>query len=105
MPLTAAAREKTIFSTPGGHWYYQVLPFGLHGAPATFQRMMDILLRPHRTYAAAYIDVVIHSESWDEHMYRLWKVLLDLQKAELTANPRKFQLGLSGTQYLGFQIG
>ncbi len=47
--------------TPSGHWQYRVLPFGLHGAPATFQRMMDILLRPHQTYAAAYIDdVVIH---------------------------------------------
>ncbi|KAL1258958.1 hypothetical protein QQF64_009535 [Cirrhinus molitorella] len=36
---------------PGGHWQYRTLPFGLHGAPATFQRMMDIILRPHQTYA------------------------------------------------------
>ncbi|KAI2645167.1 Retrovirus-related Pol polyprotein from transposon 17.6 [Labeo rohita] len=46
-------------------------PFGLHGAPATFQRMMDILLRPHQSYAAAYLDdVVIHSEPWKDHLDR-----------------------------------
>ncbi len=64
VPLTEQAKPKTAFSTPSGHWQYRVLPFGLHGAPATFQRMMDILLRPHQAYAAAYLDdVVVHSET------------------------------------------
>ncbi|KAL0170492.1 hypothetical protein M9458_035088, partial [Cirrhinus mrigala] len=45
------------FSTPSGQ--YQTLPFGLHGAPATFQRMMDIILRPHQSYAAAYLNDVL----------------------------------------------
>lgn len=57
--LTAASQEKTVFSTPSGHWQYRVLPFGVHGAPATFQRMMDILLRPHQAYTAAYLDDVV----------------------------------------------
>ena len=64
VPLTKAAREKTAFSTPGGLYQYTVLPFGVYGAPATFQRMMDRLLRPHQTYAAAYIDdIIVHSTS------------------------------------------
>lgn len=73
VPLTAG------FSTPGEHWHYRVLPVGLHGAPATFQPMMDILhiykdIIDIRAYAAAYIDdVAIHSESWDEHLNRLRK--------------------------------
>lgn len=50
--LMPAAKEKTAFSTPGSHWQYQVLPFGLHGALATFQHMMDVLLQPHQDYAA-----------------------------------------------------
>ena len=44
LPMTRAAREKTAFSTPGGLYQYTVLPFGVHGAPATFQHMMDRLL-------------------------------------------------------------
>uniref|UniRef100_A0A9J8CAA1 ribonuclease H n=1 Tax=Cyprinus carpio carpio TaxID=630221 RepID=A0A9J8CAA1_CYPCA len=82
------------------------LPFGLHGAPATFQRMMDILLRPHQAYAAAYLDdVVIHSEAWEEHLDRLRRVLSELRLAGLTANPRKCHLSLSEAKYLGFQVG
>uniref|UniRef100_A0A8C5MF74 Gypsy retrotransposon integrase-like protein 1 n=1 Tax=Leptobrachium leishanense TaxID=445787 RepID=A0A8C5MF74_9ANUR len=46
VPLAAKAREKTAFSTPEGLFQYKVLPFGLRGAPATFQRMMDRILRP-----------------------------------------------------------
>ncbi|CAM4596972.1 unnamed protein product [Lepidochelys olivacea] len=41
IPLTKEATEKTAFSTPDGLFQYTVLPFGLHGAPATFQHLMD----------------------------------------------------------------
>ncbi|KAL0162283.1 hypothetical protein M9458_041679, partial [Cirrhinus mrigala] len=106
VPLTASAKPKTAFSTPSGHWQYRTLPFGLHGAPATFQRMMDIILRPHQAYAAAYIDdVVVHSEAWDEHLDWLRRVLSELRRAGLTANPRKCHLALSEAKYLGFQVG
>ncbi|KAI2649246.1 Retrovirus-related Pol polyprotein from transposon 17.6 [Labeo rohita] len=104
--LTTSAKEKTAFSTPSGHWQYRTLPFGLHGAPATFQRMMDIILRPHQSYAAAYLDdVVIHSETWQDHLERLRRVLLELRRAGLTANPRKCHLALAEAQYLGFRVG
>ena len=94
MPLTRTAREKTAFATPGGLYQYTVLPFGVHGAPATFQRMMDHLLRPRQAYTAAYIDdIIIHSDSWDVHIRQLWAVLGELRKAGLTANPAKCHLG------------
>ncbi|XP_067303559.1 uncharacterized protein [Pseudorasbora parva] len=106
VPLSAQAKPKTAFSTPSGHWQYRVLPFGLHGAPATFQRLMDILLRPHQAYAAAYLDdVVVHSETWEDHLDRLRKVLSGLRRAGLTANPRKCHLGLAEAKYLGYQVG
>ncbi|KAI2665215.1 Retrovirus-related Pol polyprotein from transposon 17.6 [Labeo rohita] len=99
-------KAKTAFSTPTGHWQYCRLPFGLHGAPATLQRMMDILLRPHQAYAPAYLDdVVIHSEAWEEHLDRLRRVLTELRRAGLTANPRKCHLAQFDAQYLGFKVG
>ncbi len=71
-----------------------------------FQRMMDILLRPHQAYAAAYLDdVVVHSVSWEDHLERLRRVLSELRRAGLTANPGKCHVALSGAKYLGFQLG
>ncbi|KAL1280110.1 hypothetical protein QQF64_014710 [Cirrhinus molitorella] len=67
---------------------------------------MDILLRPHQAYAAAYIDdIVIHSEAWEDHLDRLWRVLSELRRAGLTTNPRKCHLAFSEVKYLGFQVG
>lgn len=58
---------------------------------------MDILLIPYQAYAAAYLDdVVIHSEQWEDHLDHLRKVLSELRQAGLTANPKKYHLGLSG---------
>ncbi|XP_073681655.1 uncharacterized protein [Garra rufa] len=106
VPLSETAKPKTAFSTPSGHWQYRTLPFGLHGAPATFQRLMDVILRPHQAYAAAYLDdVVIHSEAWEDHLDRLRRVLTELRKAGLTANPRKCHLALQEAKYLGYQVG
>ena len=106
VPLTPRAREKTAFTTPEGLFHYKVLPFGVHGAPATFQRLMDRVLRPHRAYAAAYIDdIVIHSGSWEDHLERLTAVLQSLRRAGLTANPAKCRLGLEEANYLGHTVG
>ncbi|XP_077962421.1 uncharacterized protein LOC144410313 isoform X1 [Gasterosteus aculeatus] len=106
VPLTTRAREKTAFATPEGLYQYTVLPFGVHGAPATFQRLMDKILRPHQGYAAAYIDdIVIHSDDWETHLSRLRAVLGALRGAGLTANPKKCRLGLEEASYLGYRIG
>ncbi len=102
VPLFETAKPKTAFSTPSGHWQYRTLPYGLHGAPATFQRMMGILLRP--CYAAYLDDVVIHSEHWEDHLDRLWRVLMELFRTGLTANPRTCHLDLSEEKNLGFQV-
>lgn len=64
VPLTPACRPYTAFRTPTGLYQYTVIPFGLHGTPATFQKLMDIVLADYDRYAAAYLDdVMIYSES------------------------------------------
>lgn len=62
VPLEEASRPYTAFRTPLGLVHFTVLPFGLHGAPATFQCLMDQVLRGCEDWSAAYLDdVVIYS--------------------------------------------
>lgn len=90
VPLTDSAKEKTAFVTPDGLFQYLCLPFGLHGAPATFQRLMDIVLKPHRQYASAYLDdIIIFSDDWKSHLPKVQAVLNSLREAGLKANPKK----------------
>ncbi|XP_053873204.1 uncharacterized protein LOC128831095, partial [Malaclemys terrapin pileata] len=106
IPLEPASREKTAFATPTGLYQFTRMPFGLHGAPATFQRLMDRLLQPHQEYAAAYLDdVVIYSPQWETHLERVAAVLRSLREAGLTANPKKCRIGWQETKYLGYAIG
>lgn len=106
VPLALEAREKTAFATPDGLFHYKKLPFGLYGAPATFQRLMDQVLHPHQEYAAAYLDVIaIHGSDWEVHLHQVSSVLQALREAGLTANPTKCRLGLRDAEYLGYTIG
>ncbi|XP_069074081.1 astrocytic phosphoprotein PEA-15 isoform X1 [Pleurodeles waltl] len=106
IPLSSEDKEKTAFSTPSGLYHFTVFPFGLHGAPATFQRLMDRLLKPFHDFAAAYLDdIVIYSDTWEDHLHHLDEVFRALTNAGLAANPKKFTLGNTQISYLGYLIG
>uniref|UniRef100_A0A3B3HAG4 Gypsy retrotransposon integrase-like protein 1 n=3 Tax=Oryzias latipes TaxID=8090 RepID=A0A3B3HAG4_ORYLA len=106
VPLTRHSRELTAFRTPWGLFQFTVLPFGLHGAPATFQRLMNQVLCGVSEFAAAYLDdIVIFSNTWDEHLGHLERVLDCLQGAGLTVNPSKCVFAKPETDYLGYIIG
>jgi len=65
-------RYKTAFTTPFGHYEWNVMHFGLKNAPSEFQRIMNDILNPFSHFAIVYIDdVLIYSKSVDEH----WKHL------------------------------
>lgn len=47
VPLASECRPITAFTVPNeGLFYFKVMPFGLHSAPATFQRLLDTVLEP-----------------------------------------------------------
>ena len=106
VPLSDAARELTAFRTPWGLFQFSVMPFGLHGAPATFQRLMDQVLTGTNGYAGAYLDdVIVYSSSWEEHLQHLQDVLQRIEAAGLTINPAKCAVAKRETEYLGYVIG
>ena len=94
VPLAEDARHKTAFVTPSGLYHFNVMPFGLKGAPASFQRLMDNVIRGLDGMSAAYIDdVIIFSTSWEDHLGHLSRVFARLWEAGLTAKPSKCTLG------------
>ena len=106
IPMAANSRDKTAFTTPFGLFEFEVLPFGLHNAPATFQRMMNDVLRDCWSFSGAYIDdVVVFSKSWEEHVGHLREVLTRLKLANLTVKLKKCQFGGAKVHYLGHVIG
>ena len=88
------------------HLDYSTLPFGLQGAPVTFQRMMDNPLMGALVYAAAYLnDVVIYSDTWENHLVHLRGVVIRLRTAGLTAKSSKYKLVTTQCNYLGHIVG
>ena len=76
VPMAEESRHKTAFTTPYGLYQFRVMPFGLQGAPATFQHMMDTVVRGMESISAAYLDdLVIFSNSFEEHLEHLRRVL------------------------------
>ena len=60
VPVREEDKEKTAFVTSHGHWEFNVLPFGLTGAPPTFQHLMDMVLNGlHWTHCLVYLDDII----------------------------------------------
>ena len=85
VPVAPESRAKTAFVTPFGKYQFLTMPFGLMGAPSTFQRMMDDLLRDLHLFSAAYIDdIVIFSEDWDQHVKHVRAVFQKLGEAGLS---------------------
>ena len=105
IPLTEQDKEKTAFLTPDGLFQFKVMPFGLINAPATFSRVMRLVLHglPH---VHNYIDdILIHTETWEEHMATLKALLCRLRQANLTAKPSKCQLCCPKVEFLGHVVG
>ena len=99
-------RPKTAFVTPDGLFQFKVMPFGLNGAPATFQRMMDTVMRGLQDFTAVYLDdIVIYSETWEMHLQHIRQTLQRLREGNLTAKPSKCQFGMKECIYLGHKIG
>ncbi|XP_071321134.1 uncharacterized protein [Trachinotus anak] len=106
VPLAPEARQYTAFRTPQGLFQFTVMPFGLHGAPATFQRLMDQVLAGAEAFAAAYLDdIVVYSMTWEDHLQHLREILQRLHQAGLTAQPKKCSIAQTEAKYLGYLLG
>lgn len=96
-------QKKTAFSTPFGHYEYVRMPFGLKNAPATFQRLINSILREYMNkICVVYLDdILIFSSSLEEHVININKIFNALRKANLKIQIDKCNFFYKETEYLG----
>lgn len=71
VPLSPVAQERSAFITPTDLCSYKVMPFGLCNPPATFQRLMNRVVAGLSGCAVYLDDVVIFSNTEEEHLQRV----------------------------------
>ena len=96
-------REKTAFTTPSGLFEFKVMPFGLCNAPATFQRLMDMVLAGMQWKSClVYLDdVIIVGKTFQDHLQNLREVFQRLREAGLKLKPTKCDFCALQVEFLG----
>ena len=106
VPVNPQHREKTSFVTPYGKYEFLMMPFGLISAPSTFQRLMDGLLNGLLDFTVAYLDdIIIHSDTWENHLNHMEIVFDKIREAGLKVKERKCTFGNGSCIYLGHVVG
>jgi hypothetical protein len=99
-------KMKTPFSTQSGHYHFQSLPYGLSNSTASFQRLMDVILR-NLTGEFCFVfidDVLVFADTIEEHAHRLDMVLQCFEKANLLLQPEMCNFALPQVNYLGYVV-
>lgn len=104
--MHAADIEKTAFQTHEGHFEFLVMLFGLTNAPATFQSLMNSVLRPFlRKFVLVFFDdILIYSSSWSTHLQHINAVLSALRDHQLRLKRSKCSFATLSVHYLGHII-
>jgi hypothetical protein len=98
--------HKTAFQTPDGLLEWIAMPFGLYNAPATFQRMMNDILRDFLyKFIIVYLDdVCIYNRTLEEHLEHMLLVLQRFKEEGLKLRLKKCFFGLQEMEFLGYTV-
>jgi len=97
---------KTAFRTRYGHFEYKVMLFGLVKVPATFQEMVNKILREFLDQGAVvFLDnILIYSESKEQHIKLVKKVLARLEEHQLAVSVTKSVFHVESVEFLEYIV-
>tara|TARA_R110002050_G_scaffold273138_1_gene417181 strand:- start:108 stop:4691 length:4584 start_codon:yes stop_codon:yes gene_type:complete len=105
IPLDEESRRKTAFVSRSGLWEFLSMPFGLKNAPAMQQSFLDAVLSGLSWQCCiCYVDdIVIFSNTLQEHLGHVQEILSRLQENNLTISPSKADICMPSFDILGFK--
>jgi hypothetical protein len=104
VPVAAEDIPKTAFVTPNGSYEFVRMPFGMMNSGSTLVRGIRKLL-DDLDEADSYIDdIIIYTETWEQHLVVLDEVVSRLASAGFTARLTKCVLGAEGIEVVGHRI-
>lgn len=105
VPIEESSRPLTAFICHKGLYQFRRMPFGLHNAPATWQRLIDRILTDLAPYVFVYLDdVVIVTQTFEDHLKVLAEVFNRLKGAGITVSWDKCQFCRPEMKYLGYVV-
>ena len=106
IPMYPPDAEKTSFITPHGLLCYNVMPFRLKNAGATYQRLVTKMFRPllGKTMEVYIDDMLIKSKERPDHTTHLQQAFDLLRTNGMKLNPAKCAFGVSAGRFLGFMM-
>ncbi|CAI2738791.1 unnamed protein product [Dicrocoelium dendriticum] len=104
-PIAEEDRYKTAFSVNGRQYEFLRMPFGLCKAPATFRRLLFMVLENLKNVVVYGDDIIIFSETENDHGARLAAVLQRLEEAGLKLSRKKSQIAQKSIVCLGHIVG
>ena len=80
------------------------MPFGMKNAPATFQRLVNQLIGDLEGCGGYIDDIIVYSDTWEQHILRILALLERLVQAQLTVNLSKSEFAHAHVTYLGLVV-
>ncbi|XP_068203542.1 uncharacterized protein [Palaemon carinicauda] len=81
VPLSNRAKEVSAFVTADGLYQFEVMPFGMQNAAATFQRLMAMVTRGIKNCVVYIDDIIVYSNDFETHLVILEELLTALSNA------------------------
>eukprot|EP00061_Rhincodon_typus_P007538 g29321.t1 len=104
VPFSAKAKEVSTFVMLNGLYQFNVMPFDMKNAPATFQRCTYRVVAEFNNCAVHIDDIVIFSHSWKDHMVHLARLFERLREAKLAINLAKTEFAKAEVVFLGHEV-
>ena len=105
--ITQGKEWKITFCVKIGFYEYLVMPMGLTNAPASFQALMNHVLRDHidKIYAVYLNNILVYSKDPKEHDHHVKLVLQKLEEYFLKVDLDKSEFDQEEVEFLGHIIG